>query len=157
MRHAFNLLKEDFGFGLGRWNQSYQYDILPEEITFEEMQPGDLIFYSGIFYPDKNLKPQIHNMTHVEIFLGEGEKTIGSRYRGSDGTVDIFDTFQFMSERYYNIKYHFKSIDTWLKGIHKSFCPEHKWHEADLLLLDKDKVNKYSAFYEYEQEQEGNE
>ena len=93
-------------------------------------------------------------MTHVEIFLGEGEKTIGSR--DSDGTVDIFDTFQFMSEKYYNIKYHFKSIDTWLKGIHKSFFPEHKWNDSDneFKLLDKDKINKYSAFYdEYSQEQ----
>ena len=155
VRHTFNLLKDDFGFSLGKWNQAYQYDILPEEITFEEMQPGDLIFYSGIFYPDKNMRPQIHNMTHVEIFLGEGEKTIGSR--DSDGTVEIFDTFQFMSEKYYNIKYHFKSIDTWLKGIHKSFCSEHKWHEADTKLLDRDKVNKFSAFYdEYQQEQEAN-
>ena len=54
-----------------------------------------------------------------------------------------------MSEKYYNIKYHFKSIDTWLKGIHKSFCPEHKWHEGEYKLLDKDKVNKYSAFYSF--------
>ena len=87
VRHAVNLLKDDFGFSLCRWNQAYQYDILPEEISFEEMQPGDLIFYSGIFYPDKNMRPQIHNMTHVEIYLGEGEKTIGSRE--SDGTVEI--------------------------------------------------------------------
>ena len=155
VRHTVNLLKDDFGFSLGRWNQAYQYDILPDEISFDEMQPGDLIFYSGIFYPDKNMKPQIHNMTHVEIYLGEGEKTIGSR--DSDGTVDIFDTFQFMSEKYYNIKYHFKSIDTWLKGIHKSFCPEHKWHEADFKLLDKDKLNKFSAFYDqFEQEEAEN-
>jgi hypothetical protein len=152
VRHAVNLLKEDFGFSLGRWNQAYQYDILPDEISFEEMQPGDLIFYSGIFYPDKNMKSQIHNMTHVEIYLGEGEKTIGSRE--SDGTVEIFDTFQFMSEKYYNIKYHFKSIDTWLKGIHKSFCPEHKWHEAETNLISRDKVNKFSAFYEEYQEEE---
>ena len=57
--------------------------------------------------------------------------------------------------KYYNIKYHFKSIDTWLKGIHKSFCPEHKWHESDSKLLDRDKLNKFSAFYEeYQQEEE---
>jgi hypothetical protein len=149
VRYAQNLLKEDFGFGLSRWNQAYQYDVLPEEITFKEMKPGDLIFYSGIFYPYKNMKPQIHDMTHVEIYLGEDEKTIGSR--DSDGTVDIFDTFQFMSNKYYNIKYHFKSIDTWLKGIHKSFCPEHKWHEGSINLLDKDKINKYSAFYDAEE------
>ena len=155
VRHTVNLLKDDFGFSLGKWNQAYQYDILPDEISFEEMQPGDLIFYSGIFYPDRRMIPQIHNMTHVEIYLGEGEKTIGSRE--SDGTVEIFDTFQFMSEKYYNIKYHFKSIDTWLRGIHKSFCPEHKWHEADNRLLNKDEVSKYSAFFEeFLEEEEAN-
>lgn len=153
VRYAFNLMKEDFGFSLGRWNQAYQYDILPEEISFSEMKPGDLIFYSGIFYPDRNQKEQFHNMTHVEIFLGEGEKTIGSR--DSDGTVDIFETFQFNSERYFNIQYHFKSIDTWLKGIHKSFCNEHKWHEdSGYNLLDKDKVNKYSAFFDAEDDED---
>ena len=159
VRYTVNLLKDDFGFSLCRWNQAYQYDVLPDEIPFEQMQPGDLIFYSGFFYPDKGWKPQIHNMTHVEIYYGEGEKTIGSRE--SDGTVEIYDTFQFVSERYYNIKYHFKSIDTWLKGIHKSFCKEHKWHEGNNNLLDKNKVNKFSAFYEEfedeEQEMDNNE
>ena len=159
VRYTVNLLKDDFGFSLCRWNQAYQFDVLPDEIPFEKMQPGDLIFYSGLYYPDKGWKPQIHNMTHVEIYYGEGEKTIGSR--DSDGTVEIFDTFQFMSEKYYNIKYHFKSIDTWLKGIHKSFCKEHKWHEGNNNLLDKNKVNKFSAFYEEfedeEQEMDNNE
>ena len=75
VRHTVNLLKDDFGFTLGRWNQSYQYDILPPEIKFEEMQPGDLIFYSS---PKEALKkrPRIHNMTHVEIYLGEGESLL---------------------------------------------------------------------------------
>ena len=152
VRYAFNLMKDDFGFTLGRWNQSYQYDILPKEIPFSEMQPGDLIFYSGIFYPDRNQRPQLHNMTHVEIFLGEGEKTIGSR--DSEGTVEIFDTFQFMSERYFNIKYHFKSIDNWLRGIHKSYCEEHEWREDTMNLMDKDKISKYSLFYDADEEDE---
>lgn len=61
-----------------------------------------------------------------------------------------------MSDNYYDIKYHFRSIDTWLRGIHKyfkyqinlnfrSFCEEHKWHDS---LLDDDKKNKYSLFSE---------
>ena len=54
--------------------------------------------------------------------------------------------------KYQHIEYHFKSIDTWLKGIHKSFCNEHKWHEGKILLLDGEKVNKYSAFYEGDKE-----
>ncbi len=146
VRYAFNLMKDDFGFTLGRWNQAYQYDILPDEISFDEMKPGDLIFYSGVFYPDRHQKEQLHNMTHVEIFLGDGEKTIGSR--DSEGTVDIYETFQFNSERYFNIQYHFKSIDTWLRGIHKSFCPEHRWHEEGYNLMEYNKLNKYSAFFD---------
>jgi len=148
VRHTFNLLKDDFGFSLGRWNQAYQYDILPDEIPFEQMQQGDLIFFSGKYYPDINSNQQRHYITHVEIYLGEGEKTIGSRAK--HGYVDTFDSSQFLSDQYYNVKYHFKSIDTWLKGIHKSFCPLHKWHEEKkkIKYLDEDKVNKYSAFYE---------
>ena len=155
IRHVVKLLQDDFGFCLDRWNQSYQYDILPPEIKFEEMQPGDLRFYSS---PKESLKkkPRIHNMTHVEIFLGEGEKSLGSRNKTS--TVKIFDSYKFKAEKYKHIEYHFKSIDTWLKGIHKSFCPEHKWHEGKILLLDEDKVNKYSAFYdEKDNEEEENE
>ena len=145
IRHVVKLLKDDFGFCLDRWNQSYQYDILPPEIPFDQMQPGDLIFYSS---PKEALKkrPRIHNMTHVEIFLGEGEKSLGSRNKKS--TVKIFESYKFKAEKYKHIEYHFKSIDTWLKGIYKSFCPEHKWHEGKILLLDQDKVNKFSAFYE---------
>ncbi len=99
-------------------------------------------------------------MTHVEIFLGEGEKSLGSRNKNS--TVKIFESYKFKGDKYKHIEYHFKSIDTWLKGIHKSFCSEHKWHEGKILLLDEDKVNKFSAFYEgndnkYLENQEQNE
>jgi hypothetical protein len=148
VRRTVSILKEEFGFSLSRWNQAYQFDVLPDEIPYEEMKPGDLVFYSGIYYPDLNLKEQPHNMTHVEIFLGEGEKTIGSR--DSTGVVSIYDTFQFASENYYNIEYHFKSIDTWLKGIHRSFCNEHKWHEE---VNKGNEKNKYSIFYENAEEE----
>lgn len=50
VRKCVNDLSDDFKFSLMGWNQQYQYDILPEEITFEEMEPGDLIFYSATFY-----------------------------------------------------------------------------------------------------------
>jgi len=97
------------------------------------------------------MRKQPHNMTHVEVYYGEGEKTIGSR--NSDDVVSIFDTFQFMSEKYYNIEYHFKSIEPWLKGIHKSYCKEHKWHEDNSINVQGEKVNKYSAFYDAEDEE----
>ena len=150
VRHVVNLLKEEFGFSLGRWNQGYQFDVLPDEIPFEELKPGDLIFYTGHYYPDRGMREQPHNMMHVEIYLGEGEKTIGSR--DSRGVVEIYDTFQFSSENYYNIEYHFKSIDTWLKGIHKSFCNEHKWHEEAMAIGEGN--NKYSIFYQNAEEEE---
>ena len=58
-------------------------------------------------------------MVHVEIFLGgkSEEETIAARDRF--GVVEIHETYKFNSENYYDIKYHFRSIDTWLRGIHK--------------------------------------
>lgn len=139
VRHAFNLMKRDFGFTLGKWNQCYQYDILPKAIPFEKLQPGDLVFYTGIYYPDKYKKQQLHNIVHVEIYLGKGEMTIGSR--DSYGVVEIYDTFQFESSTYYNIEYKFKSIDTWIKGIHKSFCSEHDWGRGNNIKKKKSITN----------------
>ena len=55
IRQCVNDLRDDFGFMLGRWNQGYQFDTLPEIIEFENLQRGDLIFYSGTFYPEKKV------------------------------------------------------------------------------------------------------
>ena len=77
-------------------------------------------------------------MVHVEIFLGgpTGEQTIGARW--NNGVVSIFDSYKFVSKSYYNIKYHFKSIDTWLQGVCKSFCDIHPWiDDRDLWAADK--------------------
>ncbi len=41
----------------------------------------------------------------------------------------MFDTYKFESSNYHSIIYRFKSIETWLKGIHRSFCKDHLWHE----------------------------
>jgi len=81
-------------------------------------------------------------MVHVEIFLGgkTGEETIGAR--DSDGVVEIFDTYKFTSSNYYDIVYHFRSLDTWLQGIRKSHCSEHEWRDP---LLDYN-ANKFSIF-----------
>ena len=70
-------LKEEFGFRVCRWNQAYQYDTLGPEIAFEDMKPGDLIFYSATYYDTKK-KRQIHDMVHVEIFIGgeTGEQSL---------------------------------------------------------------------------------
>lgn len=143
VRQCINDLSEDFGFMLGRWNQAYQMDTLPDKIEFNELERGDLIFYEAIYYPEKGWKSQPHNLVHVEIFLGgenTPERTIGARDRF--GVVEYFDSCQFTSDNYYDIKYHFRSIDTWLRGIHKSYCDEHKWHDE---LLDN-VSNKFSVF-----------
>lgn len=48
--------------------------------------------------------------------------------------------------------YHYKSIDTWLEGVCKSFCPEHPWRDdRDLWIPDK-----YSVFADAEEEMEEN-
>ena len=49
-------MREDLGFYLDRWNQAYQFDTLPIVLKKEEMQPGDIVFYSGIYYNTK-LRP----------------------------------------------------------------------------------------------------
>mmetsp|Transcript_4998 Transcript_4998/g.677 ORF Transcript_4998/g.677 Transcript_4998/m.677 type:complete len:104 (-) Transcript_4998:40-351(-) len=101
--------------------------MLPEEISFNKLKPGDLIFYSATYYnPNRKVHP--HNMTHVEIFLGgeSGEESLGSRI--SSRSVQIFDSYKFVSQNYYNVVHHYKSIDVWLKGILRSYCSKHYWH-----------------------------
>jgi len=61
------------------------------------------------------VKKQRHNLTHVEIMLGEGEKTIGARW--NNGKVQYFDSYQFISKSYHSPVYTIKSLDPWLKGI----------------------------------------
>ena len=60
-------------------------------------------------------KQQRHNMVHVEIWLGEGHTCLGARWQKR--FVEVHDSYQFVSKSYHSMTYHFKSIDTWLKGI----------------------------------------
>ena len=55
IRQCVNDLNEEFAFTLGRWNQAYQFDILPEVISFEQMKRGDLIFYTATYYKEKKV------------------------------------------------------------------------------------------------------
>lgn len=127
VRQAVQDLQDDFGFIIGKWNQSYQIDTLPIVLTPDQLQPGDLIFYEGI-YSSPRSKPQKHNIVHVEVFLGDGitgEECIGSRYHR--GKVSLFPSYQFTSTTWSLVNYHFRSLDTWLDGICKSCCSEHDW------------------------------
>ena len=150
VRHVVYLMSEDLGFTLGHWNQCYQYDMLPEEIPFEKTKKGDLVFYSADYFPGKKHKKFIHDMVHVEILTGEGEKTIGSRKK--DSTVQEFNCYKLKDNKRYRYVYHFKSIDLWLRGILKSHCKDHKWEKSE----DKigDEISKYSIFNEENDEDE---
>ena len=119
-------LRLDFGFALGRGNQAYQYDTCPIDLEQHELQPGDLIFSSADYFNPVHV--QKHDMVHIEVFLGGGpnnERSIGSRHQV--GEVRIHDSFRFVSKSYGNIKYYFKSLDTWLDGVCRSHCSIHTW------------------------------
>ena len=155
VRQAVQDLQEDFGFVIGRWNQAYQMDTLPIVLKQEELKPGDLIFYEGIYNSNRS-KPQKHNNVHVEIFLGgeTGEETIGSRYHR--GKVSIFPSFKFKSTTWDLVQYHFRSLDTWLDGNCRSCCPEHPWHNDALNYLEA--AGKRSIFStDHEDESAGGE
>lgn len=133
VRQVVRDLSDKFGFSVGPWNQSYQFETLCESQLsgVSEMQPGDLIFTAGTYY-DKERKRQRHDMTHVEIFVGgkSGEGTIGSRkhamvlaetgiWQGDPtriGHVSEHPTFRFKSTGYTSDKYYFCSIKPWLEG-----------------------------------------
>jgi len=139
-------MREDLGFFLDRWNQGYQYDTLPIDLKEEEMKPGDLVFYSAIYFSDKK-KKQKHNMVHVEIFMGgeTGEQSIGARWQ--KGVVQLFDSYKFKSTSYHSIQFHYKSIDTWLEGVCRSWCDIHSWKSSTLLWHP----NKKSIFTDEEE------
>jgi cell wall-associated NlpC family hydrolase len=79
VRKALRDMAPELGFTVGPWNQSYQYDTLPDPIAFEDMKPGDLIFYAGTYYNARS-RPQKHDIVHVEMYMGSGERSIGARW-----------------------------------------------------------------------------
>ncbi|CAF0799755.1 unnamed protein product [Rotaria sordida] len=138
VRRVMYDLSKDFGFVIGPWNQSYMFDTLPKTIThLSDVQPGDLVFISATYYNEK-MKKQRHNLTHVEIMLGDGEKTIGARW--NNGKVQFFDSYKFISKSYHSQIYTIKSIDHWLKGICKSYCSEHPWRRRRTIKIDKKSI-----------------
>lgn len=128
IRQAVVDLQRHFGFVLGGWNQAYQFDTLPLAVqTVQELEPGDLIFISGVYFDEKR-KSKPHNLTHVEMFFPcgpERTQTIGSRHK--TGCVQVHQDFRFESKTYHSMQYHFRKIDTWLQGECRSFCPQHRW------------------------------
>lgn len=123
VRKVLRDLKDDFGFKIGGGNQGYQIDTLPIVLREEDMQPGDLVFTEAPMYDLKRFKNHTHNITHVEIWMGDGKKTLGARW--GKRWVEVHDSYEFTSKNYGPNKYHFRSINTWLRGDCKSFCTIH--------------------------------
>ncbi|XP_019397142.1 PREDICTED: inactive polyglycylase TTLL10 isoform X2 [Crocodylus porosus] len=131
IRRVVRDLSTEFGFLIGPGNQAYQYDLLPITLpSTEHMKPGDLVFISGTYFNTER-KRQLHDIVHVEIWLGDGERSLGARWHR--GRVQIFDSYKFVSTSYGDMEYHFKSIETWLQGTCVSHCTEHKWASARAL------------------------
>ena len=126
IRRILEDMAETLEIAVGPYNQSFLFDTLPIAICQKQLCPGDLIFVQGKFYDTERKQPK-HDIVHVEIYLGgaSGESSLGARHR--DGCVDVFDSFKYESQSYLIEKYHFRSIDTWLGGVHKSWCKEHRW------------------------------
>ena len=86
-----------------------------------------MIFYSADYH--KPMHVQKHDMVHVEVFVGDGtpagEQSVGSR--ACIGHVTCNESFKFESKKYFNIKYHYRSLDTWLEGVCRSWCNKHSW------------------------------
>jgi len=131
---AFDL-KEELGFEIGHWNQSYQFDTLPTKLAPEALQPGDLIFWTGT-YNDPEKKVHKHDLVHVEIFVGTGERgegTIGSRYEGEGvvrpGVAEFASWKDFGGHGAHGHSLHFRSIEIWLDGVCVNHCKECSWGE----------------------------
>lgn len=122
VRRVVEDLSPWFGFKLGGGNQGYQFDTFKKNISFDQLRPGDLIFYAGKYY-NENHRKQKHDMVHVEIYVGPGEQSIGSRWW--KGQIQIFDSFKFVSTHYHSVEHFFCPLEEWLDGCLRFHCKEH--------------------------------
>ena len=133
-------LAEDFGFLIGRWNQAYMFDTLPIDLTLEEMKPGDLIFYEANFTNPNRCKAQTQQYDLMWRSSLAESNVDGRRWALATfcGKVSIYPDYEFPWATWtcYS-KHHFRSLDTWLDGVCKSFCDEHAWIiDSGSLMLD---------------------
>ena len=137
VRRSLQDLAGDFGFKVGRWNQNYQFDTLNHEtnppLSFEQLRPGDLVFVEGRYFNER-AKRQKYDLVHVEIFLGASEgpglenSTIGARHQR--GVCCVHPSYKYTSKSYEILKYHFRSIEPWLRGELQPTHPE-DWKSRD--------------------------
>ena len=168
VRRALQDLAPEFGFRVGRWNQNYQFDTLDRAenppLTFEQLKPGDLVFVEGRYFNEK-AKRQKYDLVHVEIFLGheiEGEgmelSTIGARHQR--GVCKVHESYQYTSKSYEILKYHFRSIEPWLRGELEPAHPDH-WQSRDKDIAGGafgvvDAAGKRSIFDDDDDDDDGN-
>ena len=71
------------------------------------------------------------DLVHVEVYLGGGERTIGSRYEGAETVgVGVHETYRsFSGHAAHDHKLFFRSIDAWLEGVCVSHCKTCTWGE----------------------------
>ena len=105
-------MRASFGWQLPRQNQSYQFAVAGQPIAEEQLGPGDLIFYEGTYtVPDARPKPW--NILHVEVYVGPGEQSIGSRHKQR---IQVHNSYRFESKLWTLDRYHFRSLDAWMLG-----------------------------------------
>lgn len=46
--------------------------------------------------------------------------------------MQFFDSYKFTSTAYHSIEFHYKSLDTYLEGVCRSFCDQHSWSSANM-------------------------
>lgn len=74
--------------------------VQPDEQKVPEwVQEGDLVFVEGIYHNPK-ARQQYHHLTHVEILLADGEKTVGSRWWRGKVQVRVYRSIVFVQYLY---------------------------------------------------------
>ncbi|CAD7947072.1 unnamed protein product [Amoebophrya sp. A25] len=156
LRQASADLESEWGWKLGRWNQTYQYALCSKQVEEKDMKPGDLIFYEATYH-DHWRKAQHWNITHIEVYLGPGKQTIGSRWKQHVAFHDTYElgTDDFPSKLWKVHKFHFMSLEPWLESF---TLPEFTIAEAyEKFPVMPPPSNHKSIFFVPETEVEGGE
>ncbi|KAK3277340.1 hypothetical protein CYMTET_14645 [Cymbomonas tetramitiformis] len=116
VRRVMQDLEPHFHVKLGQGNQGHLFGLLKEaEVnSVEQLEPGDLIFYSGRYHRDGS-KSNVDDIVHVEMFMGgaTGECVLASRERSK--WVRMYSTYKFESKHWELKRYHFVKINPWLQ------------------------------------------
>ena len=123
-----------FGFRLEKCDQGVMYETLQtQSIPKSRLRPGDLIFYAGE-YRDPEKAPKRHQMVHIEIYLGPGDRSIGSRsacWQYIDkglkketselsgvqlSGVQVYQSYLCVSRKWFPPQVTYCSLDKWLEG-----------------------------------------